>query len=58
MANRSSINLLIHPIWWAEDSLQPEAILSRLELMGKRMARTALNNNVTCFAEMLKEDES
>ena len=31
--NRRPINLLIHPIWWAEVSLQPEAILYRLELV-------------------------
>ena len=56
MGNGRSTNLLIHPIWWAEASLQPEAILSRLETVGKRMARAALNNNVTCFAEMLKKE--
>lgn len=54
MEKRSSINLLIHPIWWGEKSLNPEEILPRLELAGKRMARNVLSNNVSCFAEIIR----
>jgi len=54
--NRRSVNMLIHPIWWAERSLQPEEILSKLEDVGQSMARNVLRNNVTCFAEMMKGD--